>query len=51
VELDNGALLTAPAERFEECFTAVKRRDPEKPGSQTFSTTGVIVDQRLRTSK
>ena len=46
VELDNGAVLTAPVEKFDECFKSTKKRD-----AHTFSTTGVIVDERLRKSK
>jgi hypothetical protein len=43
VELNNGAILTAPADRFHEVFNDTVRRDVH-----TFSTTGTIVDQRLR---
>lgn len=44
VELDNGAVLAAPVEKFDDCFTTVKRHD-----ALTFSTTGAIVEERLRT--
>lgn len=46
VELDNGAVLTAPAERFDEVFERTVGRQQE-----TFSTTGAVVDQRLRKTK
>lgn len=46
VELDNGAILTAPADRFDEIFERVQRRQQE-----TFSTTGAVIDQRLRKMK
>lgn len=46
IELSNGAVLTAPADRFDECFRETKRRE-----EHTFTTTGVIVDERLRKSK
>ena len=46
IELDNGAVLTAPVEKFEECFKTTKKQD-----AHTFSTTGTIVDERLRTTK
>lgn len=46
VELDNGAVLTAPVEKFEACFKSTKKQD-----EHTFSTTGTIVDERLRTTK
>jgi hypothetical protein len=49
VELDNGGLLTAPAERFDEVFEshAVK----QKANVYRFSTEGKIVDQRLKKAK
>lgn len=46
VELDNGAILTAPADRFDAVFERTRRRQQE-----TFSTTGAVVDQRLRKTK
>jgi hypothetical protein len=46
VELDNGAVLSAPAEKFEQCFVNTKKKD-----SHTFTTTGQIVDERLKTTK
>jgi len=46
VELDNGAVLTAPADKFEQVFRETRRQN-----QHTFSTTGEIVDQRLRKAK
>ena len=46
IELDNGAVLSAPAEKFEQCFVNTKKKD-----SHTFTTTGQIVDERLKTTK
>ncbi|NIM42845.1 MAG: hypothetical protein GTN84_15820 [Hydrogenophaga sp.] len=49
VELDNGAVLTAPADRFEDVFQATQRRGH---GAQhTFSTTGLVIDERLKKTK
>lgn len=46
IELNNGAVLTAPADKFEEIFLETQRKD-----EHTFTTSGTIVDQRLRKSK
>lgn len=46
IELDNGAVLTAPADKFEEIFRETQRRD-----EHTFTTSGVIVDERLKRTK
>lgn len=48
-ELDNGALLTAPTDRFDQIFT----REPVEgsPGVLRFSTQGRITDQRFRKVK
>jgi len=43
IKLSNGALLTAPADRFEEVFNETRHKD-----EHTFSTTGAIIDERLR---
>jgi hypothetical protein len=45
-ELDNGAVLSAPADKFDECFVITKDKD-----AHTFTTTGRVVDERLRTTK
>jgi len=45
IELDNGATLSAPTEKFEEVF------HPRKVGdTHTYSTQGMIVDEKLRSS-
>jgi hypothetical protein len=46
VELDNGAILTAPSKEFESIF-----KDTARNGKHTFTTTGEIVNQRLKSSK
>lgn len=46
VELDNGAVLTAPAEKFDECFAESKRHN-----QRVFTTAGQVVDERLKKSK
>lgn len=46
VELDNGAILTAPADRFDQIYERQKRQ-----AGETFSTTGEVVDQKLKTTK
>lgn len=48
VELDNGALMTASAETFEDCFD---RTETAEAGRYIYSTEGRITDQRLRGSK
>jgi hypothetical protein len=48
-ELDNGALLTAPTERFDQVFTT--EVVGTTPGVFRFSTQGRIVDQRFRKVK
>jgi hypothetical protein len=48
-ELDNGALLTAPTERFDQIFTT--EAVGTTPGVFRFSTQGRIVDQRFRKVK
>jgi hypothetical protein len=50
VELDNGALLTAPTDRFDQVFT----REPVAGANNDvvrFSTEGSIIDQRFRKVK
>jgi len=49
VELDNGAVLSAQVSRFEECFEAAV--SDEDPSVVTYSTSGRIVDEKLRRSK
>ena len=46
VELDNGAVLTAPADRFDQIYERQRRQ-----AGETFSTTGEVVDQKLKIRK
>lgn len=46
IELDNGAVLSAPVDQFEQCFEETK-----KQGRVTYTTTGHIVDERLKKLK
>ena len=48
VSISNGAVLTAPVNRFEECFT--KRSVNEAQGEYEFTTRGRVTDQRLKSS-
>lgn len=45
MQIDNGALLTAPTGRFDECFT--RQRVAEDREEYTFTTRGTVVDERL----
>ena len=45
MQIDNGALLTAPTGKFDECFT--KQRVAEDRNEYTFTTRGTVVDERL----
>ncbi len=47
VELDNGASLSAQTKNFDEIF----QRNPAKAGKTTFSTTGKIIEEKVRKSK
>jgi len=49
LQISNGAVLTAPLGKFDECFT--KTCVAEGKDEYLFSTQGTIVDERLRTSK
>ena len=46
VELNNGAVLTAPADRFGTIFQETLLED-----EHTFTTSGAIVDERLKKTK
>src|SRR5690606_6741166 len=46
VELNNGAVLTAPADRFEEVFLETRRQD-----EHTFVTSGTVIDERFKRTK
>lgn len=49
VELDNGGLLTAPADRFDEVFESQPIK--HKANVVRFSTEGKVVDQRVKKAK
>lgn len=51
VELDQGAMLTAPADRFNECFTREQVADTPNEERVRFTTEGRVVDERLRSRK
>ncbi|MGE0370968.1 MAG: hypothetical protein AB7Q01_03665 [Gammaproteobacteria bacterium] len=46
VELDTGAVLTAPAERFDECFRSTRRKE-----ETVFVAAGHVVDEKLKSTK
>ena len=48
VELDNGAILTAQASKFDDCFDS---EVTEIDGKYRYSTTGKIVDEKLKRTK
>jgi len=49
VELDNGAVLTASLESFDQCFQRIEVED--RQGAFIFTTEGMIVDERLKKTK
>jgi hypothetical protein len=46
IELNNGAVLTAPSDQFDKVFHRINRKN-----EQTFSTTGIVIDERLRKTR
>jgi hypothetical protein len=46
IELDHGGILTAPTEKFKECFQ--QETVNEEESEYRFSTTGRIVDERIK---
>lgn len=50
VELDNGAVLSAPLEKFDECFETSQAADAPED-ALTYATTGKVVDERFKRSK
>lgn len=48
IEMDNGAILSAQVDKFDECFQTIP--DPNS-SKVTIATTGKIVNERLRTVK
>jgi hypothetical protein len=51
VELDQGAMLTAPADRFDECFTREQVGSADNEERVRFTTEGRIVDERLKSRR
>jgi hypothetical protein len=49
LELDNGAVLIAEDERFDEIFS--REALPDRPDASRFTTTGRIVNENLRRTK
>lgn len=48
LEIDNGAILTAPMEKFEECF---QEQAVENSSVKTFKTSGKVVNEKLTKGK
>lgn len=46
VELDTGAVMTAPADKFDECFKPSRHKD-----KSVFVASGKIVDEKLRSAR
>ncbi len=46
IELDTGAVMTAPAEKFDECFKPDRHKD-----KVIFVASGHIVDEKLKSSR
>lgn len=51
VELDQGAVLTAPADRFDQCFKREPLHDVGNEERYRFTTEGQIIDERLKSRK
>jgi hypothetical protein len=51
VELDQGAMLTAPADRFDECFTREQVANTGNEERFRFITEGRIVEERLKSRR
>lgn len=49
IQINNGAVLMAPVNKFNECFT--QKPSEDKDGEIIFSTQGIVVDARLRNEK
>lgn len=48
LEIDNGAILTAPVEKFDKCF---KEQASQNSEVRTFQTSGRVINERLKKSK
>jgi hypothetical protein len=46
VELDTGAVMTAPAEKFDQCFKPERHKD-----KAVFVAAGQVVDEKLKSTK
>ncbi|MBR7996114.1 hypothetical protein KDX08_27060 [Burkholderia cenocepacia] len=49
IELDNGAVLSAQIGKFDDCFESIA--SDEDPEVVTYSTSGRVIDEKLRKSK
>ncbi|MEK7322173.1 MAG: hypothetical protein AABZ84_03740 [Pseudomonadota bacterium] len=48
LEIDNGAILTAPVDKFDKCF---KEQGAENSRVRTFQTSGRVINEKLKKSK
>jgi hypothetical protein len=48
LEMDNGAILSAPMNKFDECFQEQTDKDSD---IRTYSTTGKVVNEKLKKGK
>lgn len=48
LEIDNGAILTAPVEKFDKCFSEQGSHNSEV---RTFQTSGRVINERLKKGK
>lgn len=51
LEMDSGAILTAPLERFEQCFQEEDAKADHASDARTFRTTGKVVNEILKKGK
>ena len=51
VELDQGAILTAPADRFNDCFTRDLIPSVDNQERYRFTTEGQIVDEHIKSRR
>jgi len=49
IELDQGAIMTAPADRFDQCFVREAVEGPDE--RYRFTAEGRIVDERLKSRR
>jgi hypothetical protein len=48
IEIDNGAILTAPVDKFDKCF---KEQGTVNSEIRTFQTSGIVINEKLKKSK